>query len=368
METKPTSRLWYVFLPHALLFAGDILLFAATEGELQHKLHSLQLTLESIGLKLNLSICSVLDQKDGTTPGVWGSRSCTPLQGVDRLVYLGVPLCYKNAPLGQLGISLSKLSLAYFGLRRPFDHPDTPVQEKLLLFQTYITSKWTWCCPTVYPSRKCLRSLEAFKHTLLLSLLRLQSDPLQSFVVSTISRRRPVKVLCEVHKSSRWGELRLCRLSTFWGHSFRQQGELPLQCLMRRCSSWRVLTGRMAGSDLLSFILRKLQLVWGHLRGESIFPDVESLAHDRDAWMQALPHWPGKWGGWLQWFSDIGRLPANYLHDRQLLLIGKRLAILRPARVFLICHTVESSSMYNEGYRDCDSGRFGVDCWMKVLV
>ncbi|CAE7947855.1 pol [Symbiodinium sp. KB8] len=150
-------------LPHALLFADDILLFAATEAEMQSKLHALQLTLESIGLRLNLAKCSVLDQEDGTTPGIWGRHSCVPLQGVDHLVYLGVPLSYKATPLGQLGLSLSKLSSAFFGLRRLFDHPDTPVCEKLLLFQTYITSKWTWCCPVIFLSR--LRGEYDFEET-----------------------------------------------------------------------------------------------------------------------------------------------------------------------------------------------------------
>ena len=318
-------------LPHALLFADDILLFAATEAEMQSKLHALQLTLESIGLRLNLAKCSVLDQEDGTTPGIWGRHSCVPLQGVDHLVYLGVPLSYKATPLGQLGLSLSKLSSAFFGLRRLFDHPDTPVCEKLLLFQTYITSKWTWCCPVIFLSRKALRSLESFKHTLLLSLLKLQSDPLQGFVVNTISRRRAVKVLCEVHRSARWGELWLQRLWNFWGHILRHRVNLPLQTLLGMCSSWRVLSGRTAASDLLFFIPRRLQIFWNQVRDRSPFPDVESLSQDREAWSQVLPLWLSKWG---YGGSELDRLPPNYLHDRQLLLVGKTLAILRPARVF----------------------------------
>ena len=100
---------------------------------------------------------------------------------------------------------------------------------------------------------------------------------------------------------------------------------------MRQCSSYRVLSGRTAASDLLYFIPRKLQIVWCHLRGSSPFPDVESLSQDREAWMLVLPLWLNRWG---YGSSEITSLPANYLHDRQLLLIGKSLAILRPARVF----------------------------------
>ena len=96
-------------LPHALLFADDILLFAPTSAEMQKKLRALQVTLRSIGLHLNLSKCSVLDGEDGVTPGIWGTGSSQPLQGASSLVYLGVPLAYKSNPLGQLGVSLANL-------------------------------------------------------------------------------------------------------------------------------------------------------------------------------------------------------------------------------------------------------------------
>ena len=95
-----------------------------------------------LGLRLNLAKCSVLNSEEGTTPAVWAQGSATPLQGTDHLTYLGFPLCYRSSTLGQLGVSLAKTSSAFSGPRRLFDHPDTPVQEKLQLFQAYITSKW----------------------------------------------------------------------------------------------------------------------------------------------------------------------------------------------------------------------------------
>ena len=318
-------------IPHALLFADDILLFAPTSAEMQQKLRALQVTLRSIGLHLNLAKCSVLDGEDGVTPGIWGTGATQPLQGSPSLVYLGVPLAYKSNPLGQLGVSLAKVSASFFGLRRLFDHPETPVSEKLALFQTYITSKWAWCSPAVFPSRKALRSLEAFKHTLLLSLLKIQIDPLQPFLVNTIARRRSVKVLCEVLGSQRWGQVWLSRLWTFWGHALRSRQNLPLRHLLNKCSSFRVLSGRVAASCLQDFLPRKLQLAWNRLREGSPFPDVESLAQDRDSWSQVLPKWLHRWG---YGGSDIAKLPDNYLHDRQLLVVGSSLAILRPARVF----------------------------------
>ena len=246
-------------------------------------------------------------------------------------MHLGVPLAYKSNPLGQLGVSLAKVSAAFFGLRRLFDHPETPVSEKLSLFQSYITSKWAWCAPSVFPSRKALRSLEACKHTLLLSLLKIQVDSLQPFLLNTIARRRSVKVLCEVLNSQRWVQVWLSRLWTFWGQAFRSRQGLPLRRILDKCSSFRVLSGRTSASCLQDFLPRKLQLAWNILRGSSPFPDVESLAQGRESWSQALPNWLRKWG---YGGSEIAKLPNNYLHDRQLLIVGDCLAILRPARVF----------------------------------
>ena len=262
---------------------------------------------------------------------MWGYGTPCPLPGTDHLAYLGVPLCYRGSTLGQLGISLSKMSSSFFSLRRLLDHPDTPVGEKLQLFQSYITSKWAWCSPVIYPMVRALKSVEAFKHTLLLSLLRFPTDPLQPPLVNVIARRRAVKVLCEVHKSERWGSVWLSRLWTFWGHVFRSQANLPIQEIMRRGSTHRVVVGRASAGVLKPLIFRKLQLAWGYLRGESYFSNVEALAADREAWLSYMPAWLARWG---YSGSVLDAMPPNYLHDRQLLLIGKTQAILRPARVF----------------------------------
>ena len=155
--------------------------------------------------------------------------------------------------------------------------------------------------------------------------------PLQPYITNVVARRRAVKVLCEVHKSEKWGSIWLSRLWKFWGHVFRSSEGLPLHLTLDKCSTWRVVSGRTAAGIVKPLISRKLQLAWDHLRGRSPFASIESLAKDREAWLAALPLWLGKWG---HQSSDIAKLPNNYLHDRQLLLVGSTLAVLRPARVF----------------------------------
>ena len=117
-------------LPHLLLFADDILVLGSSAAELQAKLHDLQHCLSVIGLHINFAKCSVLHNEDGGCPGVWPYKWSSPLQGCNDLVYLGVPLSHKQTPLGQLGVSLARVSSSFFALRKLFDHPSTPVVTK----------------------------------------------------------------------------------------------------------------------------------------------------------------------------------------------------------------------------------------------
>ena len=78
-------------LPHALLFADDILLFAPTPLDMQKKLQALQVTLRSIGLHLNLSKCCVLDGEDGATPGIWGDAQLSLFKEHQALCTLASP-------------------------------------------------------------------------------------------------------------------------------------------------------------------------------------------------------------------------------------------------------------------------------------
>ncbi|CAE7221178.1 pol [Symbiodinium sp. CCMP2456] len=67
-------------LPHFLLYADDILLFAMSAAELQRKLRDLTDSLQCIGLFINARKCQVLNIK-GVTPGVWPRNSAVPLEG-----------------------------------------------------------------------------------------------------------------------------------------------------------------------------------------------------------------------------------------------------------------------------------------------
>ena len=103
---------------------------------------------------------------------------------------------------------------------------------------------------------------------------------------------------------------------------------------------------RIPRSALVDFIPRQLQIFWQQRRPSRCpYPWIEVLASDRHAWQDQLPLWLRRWG-----YSDVvAAMPPNYLLDRQLLLVGDKLAVLRPARVFPespygseLCHVIQS--------------------------
>ena len=264
--------------------------------------------------------------------------------------------------MGQLGLSLSKVSASFFSLRKLFDHSSTPVKEKLQLFRSYIAAKWTWCSPAVWPTVKALRSLESFKHTLLLSLLKLDSDPLIPFLSNTISRRRAVKAVCHAHGCKRWGSLWLEHLWSFWGHALRSTLALPLHELMRACSSFAAGRTRVPRHVIVDLIPRQLQLFWQRRRQTlPPYPWVEVLANDRIAWQNQLKLWLANWG--YHESVTLPKMPPWYLHDRQLLLVGERLAMFRPARLF-------PDSPYLDSVRHIKPGvpsRRTWTCWVVLI-
>ncbi|CAE7227014.1 pol [Symbiodinium microadriaticum] len=142
-----------VGLPHFLLYADDLLVFAMSPAELQSKLHDITDSLQAIGLFINAGKCSVLNVQ-GSTPGVWTRNSCRPLAGKDSLVFLGVPLSHTNNPDTMLMHSLRKMTNSYFAMKKVLDHATTSHRVRLtrLLHETDLLGK-TFTTPKKVPQR-----------------------------------------------------------------------------------------------------------------------------------------------------------------------------------------------------------------------
>eukprot|EP00439_Symbiodinium_sp_Y106_P054589 s2158_g7.t1 len=82
-------------LPHFLIYADDLIIFADSESTLQAKVRAVVQTLRTIGLSVNHEKCRVLNDSSGATPGVWLRQAAKPLAGEDHL-----PCCFLEFPLG----------------------------------------------------------------------------------------------------------------------------------------------------------------------------------------------------------------------------------------------------------------------------
>ena len=185
-----------VGLPHFLLYADDLLVFAMSPAELQSKLHDITDSLQAIGLFINAGKCSVLNVQ-GSTPGVWTRNSCRPLAGKDSLVFLGVPLSHTNNPDTMLMHSLRKMTNSYFAMKKVLDHATTSHRVRSVLFDSYISSTWAWCSSVVWPTTRSIRSLEGLKNSLLLGVYRFAPDPFSTWIENTQACRRALRLYCD---------------------------------------------------------------------------------------------------------------------------------------------------------------------------
>ena len=95
---------------------------------------------------------------------------------------------------------------SFFAFKKIMDSSKSSLATKISIFHTYISSRWLWASPAVFPTTALLRKIDAMRNTLLLSLLRLPADGLLDWVTNEVSRRRSVRVLCEPLPGIRSGE------------------------------------------------------------------------------------------------------------------------------------------------------------------
>ena len=315
-----------VDLPHLLLYADDLLLFASSPSELQHKFRDIVSCLGSIGLTVNIKKCKVLNV-DGATPAVFPQGSCVPLEGQDRLLFLGLPIAHTNAPEMMLSHSLRKMSSAYHAMRHLLNQPQTPHRVKALLFQSYITSKWSWGCGAIWPTVRALKSVEGLMHSLMLGIFRFTIDPFSTWLENTKHRRRAVRLYCQVTQLDSWGVVWLKRVWTYLGHVARCRVDTPLPGLVLATNSRRLALGGLRPSWLSETIAHKLRLRYQSLcqPGESQY--WESQAQNREGWANMLPRWIASWNADLP-CPDT----TSFLGARQLVLVEGGAAGLRPTR------------------------------------
>ena len=281
-------------LPHFLLYADDLLLFASSPQGLQAKFRDLVDCLRGIGLSVNLRKCHVLNV-DGSTPAVFPRSSCLPLQGQDRVVFLGLPIAHTNAPDLMLAHSLRKMSNTYQVMRQVLNQAQTPHRTKALLFHSSIASKWCWGCGAIWPSVRALKSIDGLMNSLLLGIFRFQLNPFATWLENKQHRRRAMRLYCQTTKMDTWSVVWLTRVWTYMGHVARCQVDTPLRHLVACMRSSRLALGGLRPSWLSETIAHKFRLCYQQLCQTGESPYWERQAQDRQAWMNMLPRWLMHW-------------------------------------------------------------------------
>ncbi|CAE7210338.1 rsmF, partial [Symbiodinium necroappetens] len=296
MGDKPVPPSWkehVANLPHFLVYADDITVFATTEVALQAK--------------------------------------ATPLQGEPSLLFLGVPLGHGVNAATIMTHLMRKASNSFFAFKKILDRASTTLSLKFKLFDTYISSRWLWAAPTMFPDMRMLKSIEGSKNTYLLSLCRVGTDVLMSWIDNTVSRRRSVRLLCSRVQGPDWRRAWLKRVWTYHGHLARCPVEHPMKQIARICSSGNLRRGLRA-SWLTDLTVRKLQRVFLKLPGIGTCHSWEEAAQDRHLWEQLLPQWLAYWMPAAQ--EPTANL--DYLCQRQLVILRTKRVVecmfLRPSR------------------------------------
>ena len=331
LEIEPTWEDHVANLPHFLVYADDITVFATTEAALQSKVRMLVSTLAVLGLHINPAKCRVLHDPEGTCPGLWLPGKVAPLQGEPSLLFLGVPLGHGVNASTTMTHLMRKASNSFFAFKKILDKASTTLSLKFRLFDVYISSRWLWAAPTMFPDMRMLKSIEGSKNTYLLSLCRVGTDMLLSWIDNTVSRRRSVRLLCSKVQGPDWRRAWLTRVWKYHGHLARCLVEHPMKQIARTCSSGNLRRGLRA-SWLTDLTVRKLQRVFVKLPGIGECRNWEEAAQDRHLWEQLLPQWLSYWIPVFQ--EPIADL--DYLCQRQLVVLRTKRVVecvyLRPSR------------------------------------
>ena len=341
-------------LPHFIIYADDIMLFADTSASLQFKLQEVVDVLATIGLSVNPDKSRVMSLHDGSHPGIWIRGRALPLQVESALVFLGIPLAHTNNVQSIMSHLMRKTSNAYYGFKRVMDAGEAPISVRLHIFETFITAKWAWASPVMIPTRTMLRRLEAAKTTFLLSLFRVPTDPLLTWVENVVSRRRAVKTVCKHNGGPDWRVTWLRRLWQYLGHLSRTPHLQPMKHLLHFCSSARI-GPELRPAWLSDLIIRRVQRVYATWPWAAEIPYWEQFAQDRTQWNNHCTQWVNHWID-----TDVeGLATFEYLYDRQLLVLKTKKGLLdcmlRPSKDFfeepygVAMHVIQPACLNNPG-------------------
>ncbi|CAE7686334.1 pfp [Symbiodinium microadriaticum] len=309
-EQFSSDQMKLAAIPHFIIYADDIILFADSPASLQSKLQHVIDVLATLGLQVNPDeLCDV----------------------ETSLVFLGVPLSHSPSPQLTISHLLRKTNHAYYGFKRIMDCGQAPLSVRLLIFETFITAKWAWAAPLLMPNQVALRRIEAAKNTFLLSLFRLPTDALMPWVDNVISRRRAVKLICKQVGGPDWRKTWLLRQWSYLGHLARTQHVQPMMRILRAVGAAHA-GPEVRPSWTTDLLIRRVQRIYQTWDWAHHIPAWETFAQDRTQWSNYARAWV------KHWVPDDAVPTFDYLLQKQVVIVKHKKSIidcfLRPSKDF----------------------------------
>ena len=178
------------------------------------------------------------------------------------------------------------------------DSTHSSLVTKISIFQTYISSRWLWAAPAVYPTTALLRKVDSLRNTLLLSLLRSPTDELLDWVSNEVSRRRAIRYLCDkLPNMPQWSKQWLTRYWTYWGHAAREHYQSPIRAFIEEVQWFRIKRGYIRAVDIIDTDPRRLEKSYHLFRPKSAYTSWLHAARDRQVWDVLLNFWIAHWIG-----------------------------------------------------------------------
>ena len=204
------------------------------------------------------------------------------------------------------------------------DSTSSSLATKVSIFQTYISSRWLWAAPAVYPTTYLDKKVEPLRNTLLLSLLRLPTDELLDWVANEVSRRRAVRYLCDkLPNMPQWSKQWRTRFWTYWGHAAREHHQSPIRMIIRII----IKRGYVKAAEIIDTDPRKIEKSYALFRPKGSYSAWFHAARDRQVWDILFNFWVAHWIG----FSTLS-VDCKHFMGKQLVAVDTLWASLRPSR------------------------------------
>ena len=297
---------------HCILYADDLVLLSTSWDEAERKLHMIIAHLRAVGLTISYSKCAVI-ASSACGAGVVHFPDGKCLKPSDSFVFLGVLQGFGITSQQVLAHRITRAMNTFWAFYAVLRASCTPVEQRLRLFASFVTSKWRWMAGCVRPVSATLRMANVCMMQMVVQMTGMEYDGLSSPLGNWLSRRRASKMILQALGVPMWGGVLSHMYWSFWGHVARipdptRAIRVAITCSFSMDLQLRRVLGNFPDHH------RLLQLAWQSVRNEGEPAAWCSAAQTRTVWANAMQVW--------QQAKQL-RAPNSYSDLEQVDLLGR---------------------------------------------